>query len=342
MNTTIRALGLSLFPAIAALAGAAAPPPARPTEIKPNPAVIRCAAAQKIPLDGFALANGPEEPRTGDRITVLFTIQEGPAERQWLAEFRLAPLTESEKNSKPGSGLGLLSVFQSSLKTDTGHTFSFPQNPLALELRTFGPFIRDDLDATASPPVAARVLATRDYLVHGLAPMGEIELRLRRAGKKNPGLSYMFLARFSDEQMAASKARAAASGFTEEDERVYAEGIFALVQFANLAFRTDGVDVITREMVDSPTLFSGAFTNFDWSRMQAEEGQVWGLPGAEVFRLPYRFNSKTTAGGNLFFTVPRPPLQDIAGIVGLTVDWSSKTATKHLIMRVLAGGRGGP
>lgn len=342
MSATIRSLGLLLFPAVASLAGAAPAPLTRPTEIKPSPAVIQCAAAQKISLDGFALATGPDEARTGDKITVLFTIQEGPAERQWLAEFRLAQLTESEKDSKPGSGLGLLSVFQSSLKTDTGHTFSFPQNPLALELRTFGPFTRDDLNVTTSLPVTARILATRDYLVHGLAPMGEIELRLRRAGKMNPGLSYLFLARFSDEQMTASRARAAASGFTEEDERVYAEGIFALVQFANLAFRTDGVDVITREMVDSPTLFSGAFTNFDWPRMQAEDGRAWDLPGAQVFQLPYRFNSKTTARGNLFFTVPRPPLQNIAGIIGLTVDWSSKTATKRLIMRVLADERGGP
>jgi len=311
-----------------------------PTAIKPCPAVVRYATAQGIALDGFELAGAGEPARPGDRLTVLFTMQEEANARQWVGEFRSAALTESEAKSKPGTGLGILSVFQSSLKTDTGHEFSFAQVPEALEIQIHGPF---SSETKGEPPPAAthaRVLATRDYLAHGLAPMGEIELRLRAAGKKNPGLSFMFRPKYSDEQMTATKARAKDAGFTEGDERVYAEGIYALVQFANLAFRTDGVDAITREIADSPTLFSGAFINLDWNQLQSENSASWGLPRARIYSVPYNFISKTKAKGNFFVTSPQPPLQNMAGIAGLTVDWTSKTPGKRLIVRVLASRRG--
>lgn len=323
----------------AASALQAADPLLAPTAIKPSPTVITYAATHHIPLDGFELADKSEPARPGDRLTALFTIQEGTSSRQWLGEFHSAALTEREAKSKPGTGLGILSVFQTTLHTDTEHQFSFEQTPFALEIQTHGPFA-GAASATMEPrSTKARVLATRDYLVHGLAPMGEIELRLRAAGKKNPALSFMFSPKYSAEQIAASKVRATDAGFTEDDERVYAESIFALVQFAQLAFRTDGVDEIMKEIADSPTLFSGAFTHLDWNNLQPEDGASWGLPGVRIFRLPYRFLSKTKAKGNFFVTAPRPPLQNMAGVVGLTVDETSKTPGKRLIMRVLAGSR---
>jgi len=319
---------------------AAAPQP-NPTEVPPGPAVVSYATDHDLPLAGFESSEPTQQSRIGDRLTVLFTIQEGAASRQWLGEFRAAALTEREARSKPGSGFGLLSIFLSSLKTDTGHEFSFAQVPAALEIQTHGPFFADGSAAIAPAVTGARVLATRDYLSHGLAPMGEIELRLRAAGKKNPGLSFMFRPKYSAAQMTASTTRAQEAGFTEDDERVYAESIFALVQFAYLAFRTDGVDSIMREIADAPTLFSGAFVNLDWSRLQLENELNWSLPAAtRVFRLPYNFRSKTNMNGTLFVTAARPPLQNLAGVVGLTVDWSSKTPGKRLIVHVLAGRRG--
>lgn len=329
---------LLAFVLFAGAVSAPAAEPPDPTGIQPSPGVVLCAKTHGLPLAGLALAGTAEEARPGDRITVLFTIQEGAVSRQWLAEFRAAALTDREAKSKPGSGLGLLSVFQSSLKTDTEHEYSFSQSPAALELRTFGP-----IAATGeAPAVTARVLATRDYLIHGLAPMAEIELRLRAAGKKNPGLSFLFRPKYSAAQVAATKARAADAGFTEDDERAYAEGLYALVQFANLAFRTPGIDVITQEMLDTPGLFTGTFINLDWAAARREDGASWGLPAARVFRVPYNLNSKTQAKGTLFVTTPLPPLQNLAGIVGLTIDWTSKSAGKRLIVRVLAGERGPP
>ena len=308
-----------------------------PLEIQPLPDVVRFAQAHVFSLAPVVPAGPAEEAVPGDRLTVLFTIQQNDGSmRQWLAEFRAAALTASEAKSKPGSGLGLLSVFQAALRTDTGHEYSFPQVPAALELHTCGPF-----PATGEvPEVKTRVLATRAYLAHGLAPMAEIELRLRAAGKQYPVLSFMFLTRFSDEQIAATTARAQAAGFTVEDERTFAEGLFALVQFGNLAFRTEGIDAITREMLDSPGLFSGAIVNLDWTAAQLENGTDWGLPGGRVFRVPYTLQSKTQANGTLFITASHPPLQNMAGIIGATIDWSSKTPGKRLILRVLAGQRG--
>jgi len=314
-------------------------PPATPPETGPYPAVVRYAEANGIATDGFELS-GPGEPmQAGDSITVLFTIEEGATGRQWLGEFRAVTLTQSEGKSKPGTGLGVLSVFQSSLKSDTGREFSFEQSPVALEIRTHGPFTRE-ASASAEPTVTkARVLATGGYLAHGLAPMAEIELRLRAAGKKNPGLSFVFRPKFSAEQRAGARARAAEAGFDENDERAYAEGIYALVQFANLAFRTEGVKAITREIADSPTLFSGAFINLDWPGLTLDDGARWGLPGRPVFAVPYNFRSKTTARGMFFATEARPPLQNMAGIIGLTVTSTTKAPGRRLIMRVLAGRR---
>jgi hypothetical protein len=61
-----------------------------------------------------------------------------------------------------------------------------------------------------------------------------------------------------------------------------------------------------------------------------------------MFSVPYYFQSKTKAGGLLFIAESRPPLRNTAGIVGLTVDWSSKAPGRRLIARVLAGQRGRP
>ena len=331
-----------IFAFIATLpAQAAAESALGPINLKPFPAVVACAEKQGIPLDAFDLAHPEEEARPGDRITVLFTIQDGTAAKQWLTEFRRVPLNERETKSKPGSGFGLFSFLLSSLKTDTGHEYGFQPTPAALELRTYGPFSDEPASAesAATTGANARILASREYLAHGLAGMCEIELRLRRAGKKNPGLSYQFHPRYSDAQKAGAITRAQAAGFTADDERVFAEGFFALVQFAQLAFRTDGISTITREMLDSPTLFSGAFINPDWSKLELETVSDWSLRDLRVFSLPYFFRSKTQARGRLFITEPRPPLQNIAGIVGLVIDWSSKSPDKRLIMRVLAGRR---
>ncbi|MBC7852306.1 MAG: hypothetical protein IAF94_02630, partial [Pirellulaceae bacterium] len=123
------------------LAGVAwADPSPDPTGIPPSPAALACAKANGLALGSIELAGATAESRPGDRLTVLFTIHEGADTRQWVAEFRATALTDREARSKPGSGLGLLGVFQSSLKTDTGHEYSFPQTPAALEVRTFGPF----------------------------------------------------------------------------------------------------------------------------------------------------------------------------------------------------------
>ena len=308
-----------------------------PSEIKPGISVTRYANSRHIPLGGFELGGANDASLAGDRLIVLFTIAEGATSRQWLGEFRFATLTEREAKSKPGTGLGILSYFQSSLKTDTGHDFSFEQAPVALEISIQGPFTNDESTIHPLVETTTRVLATRDYLAHGLAPMAEIELRLRAHGKKNPGISLMFRPKYSAQQIAATTARTEEAGFTEDDERAYAEAIYALVQFGNLSFKTDGIDVITHEMADSPTFFSGAFTNLVWPEMQFEDGAIWGLPGSRVFRVPYNFLSKTTAHGAFYFTAVRPPLRNLAGFIGLTVDSSSKTPDKRLSMRVLAG-----
>lgn len=330
---------------IATSIGYAAPPPrpiAEVIAVKPLESVMHYANAHQIPLEGFDVAPDAEaeSPNAGDRLTVLFTIIEGDGSvRQWLVGVNAATLTQREAGAKPGTGLGILRFFQSSLKTDTGHEYSFEQSPVALEVHTHGPFTETILGNTDPTATHARVLATRDYLVHGLAPMAEIELRLRAAGKKNPGISLMFHPKYSKEQIAATQSRVKEAGFTEADERAYAEAIYAIVQFGNLGFNTPGLDTITHEIADSPTLFSGAFTNLDWPSMELEDGRNFGLSDTRIFRVPFNFHSKTEAHGFFYVTASKPPLQNVAGILGLTVDDTSKAPGRLLVMRVIAGRR---
>jgi len=333
---------------IATSIGYAAPPP-RPIEgvieVKPLESVVHYANARQIPLEGFDVAPdaGTESPIAGDQLTVLFAIIEGDGSvRQWLVEVNAATLTEREAGTKPGTGLGILSVFQSSLKTDTGHEYSFEQLPVALEVHTCGPFTKTGSGNSEPVITHARALATRDYLAHGLAPMAEIELRLRAAGKKNPGISLMFRPKYSKEQIAATKTRVKEADFTEADERAYAEAIYAIVQFGNLGFKTPGLDAITHEIADSPTLFSGAFTNLNWPAMEMEDGKNFGLSETRIFRVPFNFHSKTEAHGFFYVTASKPPLQNVAGILGLTVDGTSKVPGRRLVMRVIAGRRATP
>jgi hypothetical protein len=337
--THLSRLVLALLAAVATqLAWGAAEPPG-PTDIKPGPAVAQIATEHGLPVDGFELAGTPEPGTPGDRVTVLFTIMEGGKSRQWLSEFSSVSLTAREAKSKPDAGLGILSWLLRSLKTDTGHEFSFSQSPAALVIRTFGPF--DGSNKTDA--VTTHVLATREYLEHGLAQMCEIETRLHEAGLADPHVSFLSNPSYSKEQIAATKQRASAANFTEEDERAFAEGYLALVQFLAMAFKTPGTDAFMGEMFDQPSIFSGgSYIIPDWSKLQLLDGSDWGLPTARVFRVPYYLQSKTKAGGFLFLTAPRPPLQNTAGIVGLTVDWSSTAPGKRLIARVLAGQRGRP
>lgn len=313
--------------------------------VKPFPAVVRYAKTHQIALNDFEVAanSSVESEKPGDRLTVLFAIiEENATSRQWLVEVRSAALTPRETNTKPGTGLGILSFFQSSLKTDTGHEYRFEQTPVALEVQTCGPFVEGN-EQDAEPVIThARVLATRDYLLHGLAPMAEIELRLRSAGKQNPGISLMFSPKYSEKQIAATKSRVRESGFTEADERAYAEAIYAIVQFGNLGFRTPGLDAITHEIADSPTLFSGAFTNLNWPAMEIDDGRSWDLPDARIFRVPFNFHSKTEAHGFFYVTAANPPLRVMAGILGLSVEATSKAPGRRLVMRVVAGRRAVP
>lgn len=336
MRLSSRHLAPLLLSLVTSLGAQTAPP----SILRPNAAALEAANRHGLPVDGFELG-GDSPTRTGDRVTVLFALEEaGQPARQWLCEFRTVPLTERERRAKPGAGLGLMGLFFSSLKTDTGHEHALPGTPAALEVRTLGPF--SDGTAVGAADKSERVIATREYLAHGLAAMCEIEMRLRAAGKANPGLSYMFRPNYSEEQMAAAKRRAADAGFTVEDERAFAGGALALVQFAHLALRTEGVDVITKEIVDPPGLFTGTFINPNWADLTLEDGAAWGLPGERLFRLPYHLWSKTNATGSFYVIRPQPPLQNMAGLVGLTVDETSKKPGRRLSMRIMAGRRGPP
>jgi len=326
----------------AAHAAQFASPEAALTEVAPLPALAEFAAARAIPMDGREAGSDPQAAHAGDRVVLLFTLFDHEHYRQWLVEIRAAELTDGERDSHP-SGFGIFGPFLKTLKSSTGHKWSFPASPAALDIRTYGPFY-SDASASAGKDrgeKSAHILANANYLAIGLTPQCEIETRLLDAGKRDPGIALIFPLgpSFSDEQIKAARARAAASGFTEEDERIYAKSAFALVQFAALAQQTDGVRDILEEIVEKPGIFPVGNIFLDWNKQRLVEAGDSILPQARVFGIPFVYSQRhTTTKGTLFVTAPAPPLQVCAGFIGMTAT-STKAPDKRLIMRLMAARR---
>ena len=317
-------------------AGDVPPPAAQITLATPPLArVVALAAAQHIPLQGIDPARDTEVMRSGDALTVLFTLFESGHLQQWLAEIKVVPLTDEERRAKPREDI---------MYSGTGNEYRLASAPEAFALRMFGPLREATAVAPSSEPVLekhARFLVQEDFLSFGYDRFGELILRLRTLGLV-PGIG-VTTGRFSEKDIVGGKRWAEKAGFTSADELICVKQGFALVEFLKIAQRTPGFKEIVEATIEIPSIWSvlrtrklGVFFDYDWKSVQRLDGTPYGLASSGVYVLPFGLTmiGKHVANGSWFATAARPPLLASAGVVGLIVgppDHKEKYLELHVI-----------
>jgi hypothetical protein len=327
------ALGALALAPCTALAGSWKPSSVPAQSYAPLPAVLAVARTVGIPLNGIDRATrSPPRLHPGDSITALFTIVEGGRRRQWLGAATVVPLTSEERESQP-----TVESFYSSAGTE----FSLASGQAAVVLRMFGPFSNDTVipgDGRLSwPERDSRLVISEDFLSFGFDRMCETALRLRAMGSQ-PGLRFATTP-FSPETVARERRWESLSGFTREDEAVFAKQAFAMDEFLNLAESTPGLKEMAFEILGWPDLWAaivhfdfGYSFSYDWKNLALRPG-----PNGVAYSLPFTLNvfHKREATGEWLVTRPSPPLLTCAGIFGLTAR-SIQHPSRILIMQVVS------
>jgi hypothetical protein len=321
-----------------------APPPTAqiPLATPPLASVVALAAAQHIPMQGIDPARDTQVLRSGDALTVLFTLFESGHRQQWLAEIKVVLLTDEERHAKPRGNV---------LYSGTGNEYRLASAPAAFALRMFGPFRDTDASvrpAESAPEKRARFLVHEDFLSFGYDRYCEMVLRLRAIGQE-PRFGVM-TGPFSEKDIAWNKRWAKQAGFTPEDESVSVKQAFALVEFFKIAEHTPGLKDIAEATVEIPSIWSvlrtrklGVYFDYDWKNVQRLDGKIFGLESSNVYVLPFGLTmfGKHVANGSWLATAARPPLLASAGVVGLTVG-PPDNKEKYLELHVIAARNASP
>jgi len=313
-------------------AGAASP---APDFAQPLPAIAAVAGEQHLPLAGIDPFSEKLELRAGDFVMVLFTLTQGDAHRQWLAEFRAVDLTSAERSAP--------AIEDRTMYTSTGQKFEFASHLAALDLQMFGPGGQNPPATTTARKQQAHLLVRADFLGAGFNRFCEIVLRLPEAKR---GFPYLISnTPFPSDRIARDKSVAEANGLHTDDERAIAALGPALDEYLQIAEHTPGLKELVFAIADLPPIWrwlAGGQTGFyfDPPQMAQLNGGAWGLPGTPVYRAPFTYWLKGTRAikGVFFFTAPKPPLLTCAGIVALQVE-SPTHPEKRLELRVLAARR---
>jgi hypothetical protein len=310
--------------------GSLLPPP-----IQPLPAVVELAGAQRIPLVGIDAPCSVQKLRAGDEVTLLFTLCEAGRVQQWLAEIKVAVLSDKERQIKPSD---------TTIYSSSGNEFHLASSPATFALRMFGPFFDSDARRTrisATGEKDARFNVKEDYLGFGFDHMCEMALRLRLTGRE---ICMGFTTGpFPQDQIAWGKKWVQEAGFTRDDELVCAKQAFATVEFLSVAQHTPGLQDIVRATVQMPSVWTGLwkmkfglFFSYDWKHLVLLDGTAQGMT-APVYSLPFGLTAFGchVADGTWFVTAAHPPLLACAGVIGLTV-MPPDEKDKRLEIRVIA------
>jgi hypothetical protein len=315
-------------------AGSAHPADSAAAFHSPSPALIAWAAEHRLPIEGIDARDSAAALRSGDFVTVLFTLTEPVGQQQWLGEFRVVEMT-AEEHQKDGE--------TATVYTSTGSKFEFKSGSAALELRMFGPFDSGAKLAAAIPEKHARMIIKTDFLGAGFDRNCEVARRLFVQKIDLPFASSV--APFPPARIAKDKATAESCGLRPEDERAMAATNPALGQFLSIAQHTPGLKELMFRIADSPPLWAyltglSPGTFFEPLGMRALDGREWNLEGSTVYRAPFQFllNGHPAIKGVFYFAPAQSPLLTCAGIVGLTAT-SPKQPENTLELRVLAARR---
>jgi hypothetical protein len=308
-------------------------------DVTPLPALVEFAAAHHIPLVGVALAEEGAKPQKGDGVTLLITLFDGSAERQWLACLEADDLTTDERQMKP--------LPEGVMYSGTGKTWRYPISRTALNVAFIGPFWPA---ATGHPdPVEKhqRVLTSPEYLNYGLDQYCRTEMRYRQgvkdAGIKNAWIVYQTNP-LSAETVKMGQRVAAQIIFTPEEDRIRTGGCFPLVSFIEVATKVPAFEDVLTHILDMPSIWSivrhlGISNNWDYRDFVRVSDTGMGS-GSPIYRFGLRvnMNERFSIKSALAVTAPQPPLQVCAGILGVYAERPSD-ANQRLFIRLVSAHR---
>jgi hypothetical protein len=324
-----------------AVRGASGGGPPPDMSIPPSilPALKESALARGIRLDGFDSYGSDSRLRVGDSVTALFTVFERSRYRQWIAEMKIAALTEEERD---GNGDG------SVVYSQTGRQMHYASGIAAMSLRILGPVADEPGTAKergAFQDVRTRAAAHDAFLRLGAEGLCRVGLEIAARGRE-PQLLFSSEP-FSPREIAEGKRKARAAGFTPEDEIAFGNGFEALEEFTTDAENIPGIVGIVSPAVDWPSIWTmlremnfSVWSVFDWKTARSFTLEIAGKP-ASAYHLPFRiymFGSNVSQGGWTIMA-PRSPLVACGGIVGVWLQ-SIKHPENRMVMRLIAAHRG--
>lgn len=315
------------------------------TEIAPIVSLQTFAAAHGLPLAGLDLAAEGAAPRKGDQVTLLVTLYDGTAFRQWLACLETDDLTEKERAMKPPD--------DATINTSTGLALRYTTTQSALRIKFIGPF--DPTSATAPTPdksliKEARTLVSPEYLASGF------DRYCRAALAITPRVNAIAIKPFysagsaprSAEVLKRAKPFTDAVQLTPEEERLTFGVYFSVMTFFSTAMEIDAFEDVLGQVVDKPSLWSLAKNrglrvdlNFWWMWVQNVAADRTGV-ALPAYRFPIKIfmNGALGVTSTLAVTMPRPPLEACAGILAICAEHPTEPG-RRVFIRLLAARRAG-
>ena len=246
--------------------------------------------------------------------------------REWLMALHADPQPPDLGEDAPAA-----------LYSSVGYRFDIPHRRAAISIRLLGP-----VDGTSEEPPPAqevRILVVSSYLELGLARGAAFWLRAKALGEatavpEEEKLNLEFASQpFPAQRVAQEQTKARKRGPTwdEQSVRDIAMTCLACGEFFTLVERTAPLRSLLREALPFPSLptlvgmiWSQRLSiSLDASEVTAADPQAWlQQPGPAVFSLPatLTMNGTPLLRARFMVTEPRPPLDVVAGIVGIETE----------------------
>lgn len=303
---------------------------------KPLPSVLAFAQAHHLVL--YRIDQVVDHPAaSGDLAVLLVALFDGPVEKQWLIELEVADLTREESGMKPPPNWVVY--------TSSGNRLEFKYAPLALQIRTHGPFTEGQ-STKGVETKSARALVNREHLSLGFNKASAAFIRISddlSQAHDTTGTGFSFAGKpFPADVIQATKIQTQRVGITADDERALVGAWPALASFFDIAQKCAGLREILWEVIDLPSAWSvlkkggrvEPFFEFDGKQVAMLETPA-GTPRLYLYPVRLLLNGKLAISPRFVVTTPSPPLLTTAGILGLYADHPIKPE-KHVAIQVMS------
>lgn len=299
--------------------------------LPPQDDLMKKAAASGFPSGPVAPPESAGSLTKGDSVVMLITCTEDNRLQQWLANFVAKDLKPEE-----GKAHGKFPP----LYTRSGRTLVFAPEAAAIAIHVAGPVSLEGKEGSFRDEWSG-VVVTREFLSLGFASTA---LAARKFGSLEDGLIGFGGSAFSQEESGGIRARLEKAGVGEAEERAFVGGVMAIGEFFRLAAQTPGVRDVLQRMVDVSLkdLLRRPQLNIDIQPpVENLDPLFWGLPaGTPCYALNFRIdlNGVPRLRCRVAVTQPQPPLQTVAGVVGIAASKIDGSGP-FLVARVLSSQR---